>query len=196
VRRAALVTAPLLAALAVPAGAAPTAAPAQGATASVDLVGGGKVQRLALLVTTPQQGRPQLRLRLTPPSGAVQRWYGELAPSAVTSTGDALDGTTTLRTRVGGVPLVVVWSIEPGALMVSTGNLDGDDASAEGWSMVGPGGTVDVTLGSARCRVEMGAVGPAVTYDTNGYGRPLSTRLPLAKGTRCREVPSSLPTVP
>jgi hypothetical protein len=188
----------VLAAASTTATAAPSAGQGDGAAVHLQLVTGGRLQQLALLVTTPSQGPAQLRVRLVSDTGRVTRLYGELPSGAVTTTGDpASNGTTTLRTRLGRLPLTVVWRIEPGAVAVSMGMHDSDGDTAEGWSVAGASGPVDVRLGTTRCRIDNSVVGPALSYDTTGYGRPLASGLGVpARGTSCRPMPNSLPPVP
>jgi hypothetical protein len=187
-----------LAALAQVAHAAPTAGPAFGAATHLDVVAGGGTWDLMVLATAPAQGAPQLRLRLTSPGGTVERLYGELPAGALTTTGSpTTTQRTVLSTRVGGVPLTVVWTSVQGSLSVDGGAHDFDSGSGAGWSVTGQGGDVDLALGSMRCRLSFGVEGEAVAYGTADYGRPLAAGLGLPAGSAtCHDLPNSLPPIP
>ena len=197
-RRALAVPVVVLAALSPVAHAAPAVTPASGAAAHLQVVADGRTWDLMVLATTPSQGPGQLRLRLTGPGGAVTRLYGELPAGAlVTTRSPTFSLRTVLRTRVGGVPLSVVWTSQPGALAVDMGAHDSDGTSGVGWSVTGEGTDVAFALGSTRCRLTYGIDGQAVTYGTADYGRPLAAGLGLpARGASCRDLPNVLPVLP
>jgi hypothetical protein len=143
---------------------------------------------VSLLASVPAAGgSPVLRLRLLPAAGDATRFSGALAPSALVTKG----GVTRLSTRLGSVPLAVVFHPQTPVVTVSFGNVDSDNELAEGWAIAGNGGTADVTLGGVRCTVTLMATGTAAVVDSGSYGRPLSAPLgvPL-KRARCGDLPS------
>ena len=182
--------------------AAPTSGPVKGAEVDFRLVSGGRSYDVTMLLTTPSGGSPQLRMRVLDGSTTLRRLSGDLPASAVTTKGgDGItsSGVTTLRTRVGTLPLTVEWRADPGFVGMDYGRFDSDDHGTQGWNIVGSGGAVRVTVGTARCTIADGLVGQATTVESSTFGLPLSRGfgVPTGRGTTCRPVPStSLPTVP
>lgn len=181
--------------LAHPAGAAPYAGAEEGAAFVVDVTTTRGTFALDVLASTPKGGAPRLRVSLTPAAGSSStRLYGELPGGALTVHG----ATTTLRTRLGGLPLAVTWQQVPYGVAAFLGRHDGDDSAQAGWTISGSMATPTITLAGVRCTGEpSGVQGTALAYDDAGYGAPLATGLGLpVKGLRCGSEPSSLPPVP
>jgi hypothetical protein len=196
VRRALALALALVGAVATaPAKAAPSGSVEIGTALHVLLKSPRGTSTLELLASTPQQGgTPVLRLRLVNESGQVVRLAGALPAGALMTSG----GVTTLRTRVGGLPLRAVWREVAYSAAAGFGHLEADDDDATGWTIGGRGGELELSLGSARCRTESGVVGTALVYDTAGDAGPLSRGLGVpARGLRCEALPSTdLPPVP
>jgi hypothetical protein len=180
----------------VPAQAAPNAAVEDGAAIFVTLATAQGRYDLDLLASTPRDGgAPRVRISLVPEGGSAEhRLYGELADSALTRNGDVI----TLQTRVGSLPVRVVWRARQYTGAVSFGRHGDNGSSIAGWEISGVMGDPQVTLGRTRCAGHVSsAVGTAVTYDDGGYGVPLARGLgvPL-KGLRCLDESSSVPPAP
>jgi hypothetical protein len=177
------------------ASAAPAVGPEQGSAAQFRLTTKAGVYTVSLLASRPAAGgAPVLRVRLLSSTDQATRFAGELPASALVTQGTV----TRLSSRLGSVPLTVVFHPEAPVVTVSFGNVDSGDDHAEGWAIAGNGGTAEVTLGGVRCSVTLMATGTATVVDTGSYGQPLSTPfgLPL-KGARCGDLPrADLPPVP
>lgn len=192
-RRLALAAPVVLAALVVPAQAAPTASHEKGVMASFTVVSAQGRSVIDVLASTPTAGgAARLRVRVTPEgSSVVRRLYGELPARALTSA----PGTTTLTTRLGGLALRITWRDAANTLASSLGDSSGDSEDAGGWTITGVSADSQVVLGGVRCgAATFAAVGDAVAYDTAGFGAPLARGLGLArKGLRCFGETSAFP---
>lgn len=177
--------------LSAPASAAPAASVEDGFATGVRVTAPGREWVLQLLASRPRTGGPA-RLRVALTSGTSERrLYAELPAAALTT--DATG--TTLRARLGALPLVVRWRTDTYVLAASFGRLTDDDRGSAGWFITGNGATPTVTLGSARCSpVGSGVVGTAVAYEDQGYGDPLASGLALpSRGLACLPRPNESP---
>lgn len=192
-RRLSLVVPAVLAALVLPAQAAPSVSHEKGVMASFTVVTAQGKSVVDVLASTPTAGgAARLRVRVTPEgSSTVRRLYGELPAGALT-TGK---GTTSLSTRIGGLALRITWRDAPYTLASSLGDSSGDDTDAAGWTITGISADTQVVLGGVRCgAATFAAVGDAVAYDTAGFGAPLARGLGITtKRLRCYGETSSFP---
>ncbi len=184
-RRLTLAVPAVLAALVLPAQAAPTVSHEKGLMTSFTVLSSKGRSVVDLLASTPVTGgEPRLRVRVTPQgSSKVRRLYGELPASALSRR----DGVTTLATRLGGLALRVTWREAPNTLASSLGDSNGEGEDAAGWTITGVSADTEVTLGGVRCKEpSFSAIGDALAYDTAGFGAPLSQGLGISsKGLRC-----------
>lgn len=174
--------------------AAPMAEPQSGSATQFRIITRSGPYTISLLASSPTTGgAAALRVRLESSSGQVTRFVGALPASSLVTSG----GVTTLRTRVGSVPLSVVFRPESPVVTVGFGNLESDDEKTSGWVIAGNGGTADVTLGGMRCTVTLMATGSATVLDSGSSGRGLAGGLGLPlKGARCSDLPSEPLPVP
>ena len=175
-------------ALAPVASAAPAVGPESGSAVQFRLTTRAGDYTVSLLASVPASGgAPVLRLRLLSAGGDATRFSGSLPPSALVTQ----DGVTRLSTRLGSVPLAVVFHPQAPVVTVSFGNVDSDNELAEGWAIAGNGGAADITLGGVRCTVTLMATGTAAVVDSGSYGRPLGAPFRVALNrARCGDLPS------
>lgn len=192
-RRLSLAVPVLLAALVLPAHAAPSGSHEKGVMASFTVLTAQGRSAVDVLASTPTPGgAARLRVRVTPDgSSTVRRLYGELPAGALT-TGT---GTTSLSTRLGGLALRITWRDTAYTLASSLGDTSGDDTDAAGWTITGVSADTQVVLAGVRCgAATFAAVGDAVAYDTAGFGAPLARGLGITtKRLRCFGETSTFP---
>lgn len=181
--------------LVLPAHAAPTGGLEDAASASVRLHSAHGVATLELLATTSSTGAQRLRVRLLDdPNRPSVNLLGDLPAGALTTAG----GVTTLRTRLGGLPLRVEWRADTSTRGASLGHLDSDGSQTHAWVVAGMGAAARVTLGGARCTTGSAILGSVAFLDAVGYGAPLTRGLGVpARGLRCSAPEQTdLPPVP
>lgn len=106
-------------------------------------------------------------------------------------------GGATLRTTVAGQPLIVTWTGTANSRAVSVGEASSDSRTMDGYTVSGTGATARISWGAANCSSEATVVGQALTYDTNGYGGPLTRSVGFSlKGAQCKPAVTSTLPVP
>ena len=183
-----LLAAPAAAALllAPHASAAPSADVEQAAVLDVHLPGQAGGLDLILLASRTSTGASRLRLDLGS-HGAPQLYGGTLPAGAFRTDGSV----ATLRTRIGGQPVVVTWRVIESSVSAFTGEENGRDEQAQGWHAAGKGANVDLRIGSLHCYVS-GLMGTAVTHDDGSYGAPVSSAPRLGTKGSCSEIASDV----
>lgn len=180
-RRTALLALPLLALTATPSGAAPSvgaqnavtvgfAVPTAGGKLTVQLVG-------TLPSSTSTATEPRVRVLVIAPDGSKSRYTAALKPGEL----QVGNGGATLTTRLGSLPLRVVWVARYEHGTVSLGAVGDALPGMAGSPFLGEGGDADATvrLGRATCKTADGIIGTAVRADADAssYGAPLSQAL-------------------
>ena len=181
-RRTALLALPLLALTVVPAGAAPAVGAERAVYAHFVVPSGSHSLDVTVVGTLPSATstatEPRLRVLVRAADGAKSRYTAALQPGEL----QIADTSASLTTRLGALPVRIVWGATRSHGTVSVGSAADPVPGQGGSPFAGEGGDAIayVKLGRATCRVTDALLGTNLRADADAasYGGPLAQAFP------------------